>query len=194
MITFRTDILPLKDSLFRLALRITQNREEAEDVVQETMLKLWNRRDHWEEIENIDGFAMTICRNLSLDHLKRMENQHASLDDTQHSAFSSQPLNPSTSQLLNAATSQLPSPFDHTVTQDRIGLVRQIIDTLPEKQRSCVQLRDIEGKAYKDIAAILSISEEQVKVNIFRARQTIRQRFQQMENYKGSPTPTLPQG
>ncbi|MBO4485697.1 MAG: RNA polymerase subunit sigma-70, partial [Prevotella sp.] len=40
MITFRTDILPLKDSLFRLALRITQNREEAEDVVQETMLKL----------------------------------------------------------------------------------------------------------------------------------------------------------
>ena len=41
-----------------------------------------------------------------------------------------------------------------------------------------------EGKAYKDIATILSISEEQVKVNIFRARQTIRQRFQQMDNFK----------
>ena len=183
MITFRTDILPLKDSLFRLALRITQNREEAEDVVQETMLKLWNRRDRWEEIENIEAFAMTICRNLSLDHLKRMENQHASLDDD--STFR---------EGTEVGISTFSSPFDHTVTQDRIGLVRQIIDTLPEKQRSCVQLRDIEGKAYKDIAAILSISEEQVKVNIFRARQTIRQRFQQMENYKGSPTPTLPEG
>ena len=177
MITFRTDILPLKDSLFRLALRITQNREEAEDVVQETMLKLWNRRDRWEEIENIEAFAMTICRNLSLDHLKRMENQHASLDDDTTLPFK---------EGTEVGLSTFSSPFDHTVTQDRIGLVRSIIDTLPEKQRSCVQLRDIEGKAYKDIAAILSISEEQVKINIFRARQTIRQRFQQMDDYKAS--------
>ena len=112
---------------------------------------------------------MTICRNLSLDHLKRLDNQHASLEEE--------------SQLSNL-NSQLSSPFEHAVSQDRIAIVRQIIDALPEKQRSCVQLRDIEGKAYKDIATILSISEEQVKVNIFRARQTIRQRFQQMDNFK----------
>ena len=42
---FRTDILPLKNELFRLALRITLNRDDAEDVVQETMLKVWNRRN-----------------------------------------------------------------------------------------------------------------------------------------------------
>jgi RNA polymerase sigma-70 factor (ECF subfamily) len=53
---------------------------------------------------------------------------------------------------------------------------------LPEKQRSCMQLRDMEGKSYKDIAAILGITEEQVKVNIFRARQTIKERFQKIEN------------
>jgi RNA polymerase sigma-70 factor (ECF subfamily) len=45
-----------------------------------------------------------------------------------------------------------------------------------------MQLRDMEGKSYKDIAAILGITEEQVKVNIFRARQTIKERFQKIEN------------
>ena len=62
-------------------------------------------------------------------------------------------------------------------------LIRRLINTLPEKQRSVMQLRDFEGKSYKEIAEILAISEEQVKVNIFRARQTIKQRFLETENY-----------
>jgi RNA polymerase sigma-70 factor (ECF subfamily) len=67
--------------------------------------------------------------------------------------------------------------------QDRISLIRRLIDTLPEKQRSCMQLRDFEGKSYKEIAKILDVSEEQVKINIFRARQTIKQKFIDTENY-----------
>ena len=61
--------------------------------------------------------------------------------------------------------------------------MRQLVDSLPEKQRSCVQLRDFEGKPYKEIADILGITEQQVKVNIFRARQTIKQRFKQIDDY-----------
>jgi RNA polymerase sigma-70 factor (ECF subfamily) len=67
--------------------------------------------------------------------------------------------------------------------RDRIALVRQLIDNLPEKQRSCMQLREFEGKSYKEIAQILGITEEQVKVNIFRARQQIKQQFIKTENY-----------
>ena len=63
-------------------------------------------------------------------------------------------------------------------------MVRQIVDSLPEKQRSCIQLRDFEGKTYKDIALVLGISEEQVKVNIFRGRQTIKQRFEKLDNFE----------
>ena len=70
-ISFRTDVLPLKNELFRLALRITLNREEAEDVVQETMMKVWNRRDDWEKIESIEAFCLTICRNLAVDKTRR---------------------------------------------------------------------------------------------------------------------------
>jgi len=64
-----------------------------------------------------------------------------------------------------------------------VALVRQLIARLPEKQRTSMQLRDIEGKSYKDIATIMGITEEQVKVNIFRARQTIKKTFKQQEEY-----------
>ena len=62
-------------------------------------------------------------------------------------------------------------------------LVRDLINDLPEKQKSVMQLRDFEDKSYKEIAEILGISEEQVKVNIFRARQAIKQKYIETENY-----------
>ena len=172
-ITFRTHILPLKNELFRLALRITLSREDAEDVVQETMLKVWNKREQWERIDNIEAFCMTICRNLALDHQKRMDNQNVTLEET--TTLNLQPLTSTT-------------PEEHAVQRDRVERVRQLIDQLPEKQRTCMQLREVEGKAYKEIAAIMGISEEQVKVNIFRARQTIRQQFMQMEDFSRLPS------
>lgn len=167
-ITFAGDILPLKNELYRLALRITLNRAEAEDVVQETMIKVWNRRDNWQQIESIESFCLTICRNLALDRQKRMSNQSLSLNEVGYE---------------QEDHSHTANPEEHTVQQDRIQLVRRLIDGLPEKQRSVMQLRDMEGKSYKEIAQILNISEEQVKVNIFRARQTIKQQFIQTEKY-----------
>ena len=65
----------------------------------------------------------------------------------------------------------------------RLQMVRRLMDTLPEKQRTCIQLRDVEGKAYKDIATVLGITEQQVKVNIFRARQTIKKKFTENDEY-----------
>ena len=140
-ISFRNDVLPLKDKLFRLALRITLNREEAEDIVQDTLIKVWNSRN-------------------------KMENQNGSLEDEKTERPD--------------ATS---NPSERMIQKDKLDIVKRMIDELPEKQRSCIQLRDIEGKAYKDIALILGITEEQVKINIFRARQTIKQRFQQFDKY-----------
>ncbi len=166
-ISFRNDILPLKNELYRLALRITLNHAEAEDVVQETMIKVWNRRDRWDELESIEAFCLTICRNIAIDKTKKAENQNQSLMD-EHDA-------PDSSYTSN--------PEEQAMQQDRIALIRRLIDTLPEKQRSCMQLRDFEGKSYKEIATILDVSEEQVKINIFRARQTIKQKYIVTEKY-----------
>ena len=166
---FRTDILPLKNELFRLALRITLNRDDAEDVVQETMLKVWNRRDQWSELESIEAFCLTICRNVALDKMKRADNQNTSLEEG--------------GGLEHADHSYSANPEEQAVQRDRVELVRKLVEQLPEKQRTCMQLRDMEGKAYKDIAQVMGITEQQVKVNIFRARQTIKQRFLQIEQH-----------
>lgn len=165
MVSFRNDILPLKDKLFRLALRITLNPADAEDVVQETMIKVWNRRNNWDAIDNIESFCLTVCRNLAVDKTRYMGNQTLSIETEKEPSDDSHHANPE----------------EQAVQRDRIRLVRQLINQLPEKQRSCMQLRDVEGKSYKDIAAILDISEEQVKVNIFRARQTIKEKFSRVD-------------
>ena len=165
-VSFRNDVLPLKNELFRLALRITLNRVEAEDIVQDTLIKVWDRRFEWESIDSIEAFSLTVCRNLSLDRLRKKENSNDSLED------------------VNIAEPVASSnPQDRMIQEDRVSLVRQIIDSLPEKQRSCMQLRDFEGKSYKEIAQVLDITEEQVKVNIFRARQMVKQKYLKLDNY-----------
>lgn len=79
-ISFRNDVLPMKNELFRLALRITLDRAEAEDVVQDTLIKVWDKRDSWTTIDNIEAFAMTVCRNLALDRTRSGANNNVSLD------------------------------------------------------------------------------------------------------------------
>ena len=167
-ISFRNDVLPLKNKLYRLALRITLNPAEAEDVVQETMMKVWSRRGQWEQIESIEAFCLTICRNQALDKTRKMAGTEQSLDTGEHDA-------PDHSHTAN--------PEEQAIQQDRVQLVRRLIDSLPEKQRTVMQLRDFEGKSYKEIAAVMGISEEQVKVSIFRARQAIKQKYIQAEEY-----------
>ena len=177
-ISFRNDILPLKNELYRLALRITLNPAEAEDVVQETMIKVWNRRDRWEELDSIEAFCLTICRNISLDKMKKAENQNPSLESLRVGEWNS-----GTDGHDAPDHSYSSNPEEQAMQRDRIALVRQLIDNVPEKERSCMQLMEFEGKSYKEIAQILGITEEQVKVNIFRARQQIKQQFIKTENY-----------
>lgn len=160
-------MLPLKNELYRLALRITLNQEEAEDIVQETLIKVWNKRESWQAIESLEGFALTICRNMALDSVRKSSKRHEELNDN---------------ALLNKQDNTL-SPYETLLQRERLKIVRDIIDELPEKQKSCMQLRDIEGKSYKEISQILNISEEQVKINIYRARQAVKAKFKTLENY-----------
>lgn len=157
---FRTDILPLKDQLFRFAMRMTMQREEAEDIVQEVMIKLWNNRDNWHTIDNIESYAMTVCRNLSLDHLRRRSNLTIPIDDVESTAIK--------------IASSIANPEQQLNEKEKLQQISDLMMQLPEKQRSCMQLRDFEGKNYKEIAEIMQITEDQVKINIYRARNFIK--------------------
>lgn len=165
-ISFKNDVLPLKNVLFRLALRITLNREDAEDIVQDTLIRIWNKRDDWEELGSMEAYSLIVCRNLSLDRVRRASHSDTSIDE--HGIDS-------------ADTAS--GPIERMELKDRIQTVKKIVDGLPEKQRSCMQLRDFEGKPYREIAEILGLTEEQVKVNIFRARRTVKQKYIEVDRY-----------
>ena len=164
-ISFRNDILPLKDKLFRLALRITLDRAEAEDVVQDTMIRVWNKRDEWSQFESVEAYCLTVAKNLAIDRSQKREAQNVEL----------------TPEMEEEPDAN--SPYDRMVHDERMSIINRLVNELPEKQRLIMQLRDIEGKSYKEIAAVLSLTEEQVKVNLFRARQKVKQTFIDIEGY-----------
>lgn len=163
---FKHDILPLKNIIFRTALRIVLNREEAEDIVQDTLVKLWERRDELEKVENLEALALTMARNLSIDRKEKLENQNISFDDEVHD-LPDEERSGSDSQIMREETR---------------GFIANIINALPEKQRTILQLRDIEGKSYKEIADTLSISESDVKVTLFRARNELKEKILQKKS------------
>lgn len=164
-LSFRDDVLPLKDKIFRLALRITLSRAEAEDIVQDVLIKVWNRRDDLAEVDSIEAYSLTVCRNLSLDRLQRKENDNVNLDDAPPTEADDAP------------------PDLQMIRNERIDNIKRLIERLPIPQRAAMLLRDMEGKTYKEISAITGQTEEQVKVNIFRARQYIRKQIEKIENY-----------
>ena len=166
MINFRDDVLPLKNRLHRLAPRIIPNPGEAEDIVQETMIKVWNHRGELSTPSSAEAYSITICRNMALDALARKEGSNVSLDESPYDTLD---------------TSE--TPFQTLTREDSRKWVHKLFQQLPEKQRTIMQLRDIEGKPYKEIAQELQISEEQVKVTLFRARQRIRQQFEKIDRY-----------
>ncbi len=164
-ISFRNDILPLKDKLFRLALRITLDRAEAEDVVQDTMIRVWNKRDEWQQFESVEAYCLIVAKNLSIDRSQKKDAQNVEL----------------TPEMAEEADTS--GPYDRLVNNERMKIIHRLIDELPEKQRLIMQLRDIEGESYKDIAKVLQLTEEQVKVNLFRARQKVKQRYIEIDEY-----------
>ena len=164
-ISFRNDILPLKDKLFRLALRITLDRAEAEDVVQDTMIRVWSKRDEWPQFESVEAYCLIVAKNLAIDRSQKKDAQNVEL----------------TPEMAEEADTF--GPYDRLVNNERMKIIHWLIDELPEKQRLIMQLRDIEGESYKDIAKVLQLTEEQVKVNLFRARQKVKQRYIEIDEY-----------
>lgn len=153
---FKKQVLPLKNKLFRFANRLLEDREEAEDMVQEVFIKLWNRRDKLDEYRSVEALAMVTTRNLCLDKLKRrkiiierMENLKDEMTDSQQD--------------------------QKTDLSDIVHKIHQIIQTLPEQQQSIIQLRDIEGYDFEEIAELLDMNENAVRVNLSRARKKIRE-------------------
>lgn len=160
--TFKSDILPIKDKLFRVALRITGNPPEAEDVVQETFIKLWEQRRELQSIQNLEAWCMQMTKNRAIDKRRLRFNQSEGLE------------------VAYGLQSQEQTPDQQAERSDEMAQVKRLMQDLPDKQRMTMQLRDIDGLSYQEISDTLDIPLNQVKTNIFRARKSLRAKLTQL--------------
>lgn len=150
---FTNQILSLTNKLFRLAKSILRNEDAARDAVQDLNLKLWEKRIQLNLVENIPAFVMRSMRNQCLDMI-RQKHENSEL----------------TTEIIHDGL----TPYERAEQKDMAKRVCQMIDSLPELQRTIIRMRDVEGMELKDIAFVAGISENAVSVNLSRARQKIR--------------------
>jgi len=159
---FKIRLLPLKNKFYRLAIRLLKHREEAEDVVQEVFLKIWKMRDELEKYRSVEALMMTMTRNMCLDKLKMKKNKAISI----HPDF-----NPTQQQ----------NPYERSEQQDLVRRVRQVMDQLPEQQRTIIQLRDVEAYSFEEMMEITGFDKNYLRVNLSRARKKIRETIEKLQ-------------
>jgi RNA polymerase sigma-70 factor, ECF subfamily len=153
---FKQHILPLRDKLFRFALHLLQNVHEAEDAVQDVMAVIWSRREEWPQWKSIPAYCMTATRNACIDRLRRRRIRQVEEGQGR--------------QIQSMDT----DPFEKVTGKEMIARIRECVDELPVQQQQVMRLRELEGFTYNEIAEVLDMSLEQVKVYLHRGRQAIR--------------------
>ena len=163
---FKERVLPAKDKLYRFALKLVHNHDEAMDIVQDVLLKVWDDRGRMSEVNNMEAWCMRMVRNLSYDRLK---SSYVKKTDSMPETF-------------DIAT-ESSTPETKTEIDDAMTRIHAFIEELPEKQKQVIHLRDVEGFSYKEIGDILEIDVNQVKVSLFRARKAVKEKFITINTY-----------
>lgn len=159
--TFKRMFLPCHKKYFRIALRFVENKADAEDMVQETYVKLWQKRNNLEIIENADSFAITVLKNTCLDFLKRAKPEMLQIYDENLSSSNSLSVN--------------------IENKDKLKHVQDILNRLPFQQKLLIQLRHWDNLSDEEIENVTGLTRGNIKVSISRARKTIKELFQKLE-------------
>jgi RNA polymerase sigma factor (sigma-70 family) len=137
------------DNLFRFVLKNIKDEDKAKDIVQDTYVKFWEKKDGV-DVAKIKSYLFTTAYHTLID-MVRKDKKQGSFDEVKESSFSSE---------------------NHY--SDLQEILHQAIDQLPEDQKAVILLRDYEGYAYNEIAEITQLTEAQVKVYIFRGRKFLK--------------------
>lgn len=146
---FNTSVDLFADGLYRFALKSLNDIEEAEDAVQDAFEKLWVKRDQV-KFEKVKSYLYTTVYHLLIDRYKKVKRFN---------------------DFKETKTEK------HQFTSDNFDLKKQLdnaLQLLPAYQRNVILLRDYEGYSYQEIGEITSMTSEQVKVYLFRARKSLR--------------------
>lgn len=164
---FKTVFLPCHQQLYRVAYRLTGNREDAEDVVQETYLKIWNSRDRLGQLDNPAAFCMTTLKNLFVDFLRRKRSDGSSGVNVEDVAITSD------------------TDIGNQIEQrDSVNIVMQLIEQLPDNQRDVIRMRDIADLPFEEIEAATGLSPGNIRTLLSRARKKIKEQYIALLKYE----------
>jgi len=159
---FIEEVLPLKPIFFRFAYSLVKSIEVAEDVTQDVLIKIWQSS---EKIENLKAWGMRLTRNGCLDKLKASSAKVVDLVNS-----------------METPQNNL-DPYEQSALNQSVELIKKAAQNLPEQQQLIWQLREIETCSYQEIADLLSITIDTVKVNLHRARKTLLTHLLNKEAY-----------
>ena len=159
---FKQLFLPCHRKLFSVAYRLMSNAQAAEDMVQETFLKLWMQRDKMEKVDNPEAYSITVLRRIFYDKMRAGHLQEVDKDVGSLQVSSSQNI----SKQLEEA--------------DEYQRVRQLITHLPEPQARIMLMRDIEALSFDEISFDTGLTEVNIRSILSRARKKIREQIKAM--------------
>jgi len=161
---FKTRVLPVSKKLLRFATHFLKDEDAAHDVVQDVFLKLWQKRESLEDIENVEAFAMRMTRNRCLDIIR---------------ANRVVPIDAETDRKMKEETVDVHSQVELSETAKQI---KNLMKNLPDLQRTVMHLRDIEQLEYEEIAERTNLKVNAIRVNLSRARKKVRDEFLKMNS------------
>ena len=156
---FKQLFLPCHRKLFSVAYRLMGNAQAAEDMVQETFLKLWMQRDKIERVDNPEAYSITVLRRLFYDRMRTGHLQEVDKDVGSLQVTSSQNI----SRQLETA--------------EEYQRVRQLISHLPEPQGRIMLMRDVEDRSFEEISIETGLTEVNIRSILSRARKKIREQI-----------------
>lgn len=155
---FKLLVMPYSARLYRMAYRLMGSREEAEDIVQEVYVKLWGMRNELPGYKSVEALCIRITRNLCLDQLRRRKVNYEALNAEKYKQ-----------------QGYSETPADNLEKKEEENIIHSLIAALPEPQRSLVHLRHLEGKEYEEIAEMVNMNVNAIRVSISRARKQMRE-------------------
>lgn len=162
---FHAIVKRYQDKIFNIALGVLGNKSDADDIAQEVFLKFFCKPRAYKGASEFSTWMYRVTVNLCFDFLrknKKRTHQQIDMHDEQHP------------DIGHAASDDL---FNTMARQEESVQVQNVLADMDEKYRSALVLREADDMSYKQIAEVLEVSEDNVKVLLFRAREQFKRRF-----------------
>ncbi|WP_262921349.1 RNA polymerase sigma factor [Maribellus maritimus] len=162
---FKNKVIPYSRKLYPMLKRILKDEEETQDALQELMIKLWNKKNELIKCSNLNSYIVTAAKNYSFDLLKKKRPSTFGENEEY--------------KILNIESTETQPDVKEKYEQ-----VRKIIDDLPEKYKTVIQMRDIDGFSFEEIQEFTGYEVPNIRVILSRARLKVKQEVEKIYDYE----------